>query len=363
MPKRDFDFEDDDDDRPRKPRRPRDEDEDSDDRPRRRRNDAPQSNGLATAALVLGILGFCLGLVTAVPAVVCGFLGLSAAKQRNGAGKGMALTGLILGVASSLMWIAAAIIFFYVMNEGVKVVDRFVEDVKRGGTFTDRETAGKLKTLSINSNQYESAMGSLPNNIAMDELPNAKRNPNRWVANAPQNQKGAPAFPTFARSWRVELLPYVGEAQLYGQFKHDQAWNSAANRSLADRRVEAYADSSVVSDTRYRGFTGSNTMFEPYYKTRVSSVMDGTSNTILFVEATDTVKWAEGNDIRYEAGFPEPPTAQPLPAIGRFGSSTALVVMVDGSVRRVNKAIDPMVFRRLVGRADGMVTDTLPLAD
>lgn len=49
--------------------------------------------------------------------------------------------------------------------------------------------------------------------------------------------------------------------------------------------------------------------------------------------------------------------------IGRSGAATALVVRCDGSVRRVNKNIDPMVFRRLAGRADGMVVEIPPLAD
>lgn len=64
-------------------------------------------NGRATAALVLGILAVVccwlsiFDIVFVVLAIVFGFLGLSDAK-RGGGGRGMALTGLILGIVGAL---------------------------------------------------------------------------------------------------------------------------------------------------------------------------------------------------------------------------------------------------------------------
>src|SRR4051794_8290815 len=101
---------DDDDDRPRRrrdddrPRRRRDDDED-DDRPRRSRREyeddrpaATRGNGMAVAALVLGILSICFGPITGV---IGGILGLLALRKPTG--KGMAVTGLILSGLFSVL--------------------------------------------------------------------------------------------------------------------------------------------------------------------------------------------------------------------------------------------------------------------
>ena len=41
----------------------------------------------------------------------------------------------------------------------------------------------------------------------------------------------AAALILYARlSWRVALLPYVGEGKLYAEFKLDEPWDSAHNK-------------------------------------------------------------------------------------------------------------------------------------
>lgn len=60
---------------------------------------ATQTSGLAIASMVLGILGFLLVGLTALPAVICGHISLSRIKKSSGAlsVKGMAITGLVAG--------------------------------------------------------------------------------------------------------------------------------------------------------------------------------------------------------------------------------------------------------------------------
>ncbi|MCE9584567.1 MAG: DUF4190 domain-containing protein [Planctomycetes bacterium] len=65
-----------------------------------------QTCGMATAALVLGIVSFvCLGPLTAIPAVICGHIARGQIRNSNGtlSGDGMALTGLILGYVNLLI--------------------------------------------------------------------------------------------------------------------------------------------------------------------------------------------------------------------------------------------------------------------
>lgn len=58
----------------------------------------PQTSGLSIASLVLGILALCGGL-TAIPAIICGHLGLRQIKKSGGQtnGTGLAITGLVIG--------------------------------------------------------------------------------------------------------------------------------------------------------------------------------------------------------------------------------------------------------------------------
>src|SRR5262245_45927443 len=80
------------DDRPRRRRREYDDD-DYDDRPRR---DPP--NGMATTALVLGLLALCTGPLTGIPAIIFGVIGLT-----KPGGHGKAIAGIVIGLLCSAL--------------------------------------------------------------------------------------------------------------------------------------------------------------------------------------------------------------------------------------------------------------------
>jgi hypothetical protein len=97
---------DDDDDRPRRRSQRRydddDEDEDDDDSGISRKPGGPQGNGFAMASMILGIVGFCVPLICGLLAMLFGVLGLGRAKV-TGTGKGMAITGIILGFLNGII--------------------------------------------------------------------------------------------------------------------------------------------------------------------------------------------------------------------------------------------------------------------
>ena len=75
---------------------------------------APPGNGLATAGMVLGIVGLVLtatvvlwfiGLVLALLAVIFGAIGLRRANE-TGSGRGQAVTALVLGIIALVLGIA-----------------------------------------------------------------------------------------------------------------------------------------------------------------------------------------------------------------------------------------------------------------
>lgn len=60
------------------------------------------TEGLATASLVLGIMGFFCG-ITSIPAIVTGHLALARIKENGSQGHGLAIGGLIFGYAFSVL--------------------------------------------------------------------------------------------------------------------------------------------------------------------------------------------------------------------------------------------------------------------
>jgi hypothetical protein len=79
-----------------------------------------QTNGLAVAAFVLGIVGVVLfwtllgGLILGLLATVFGAMGLARAK-RGAPNKGMAIAGLVLGIVAMLLtlfWISTMVVSF-----------------------------------------------------------------------------------------------------------------------------------------------------------------------------------------------------------------------------------------------------------
>ncbi len=153
-------------------------------------------------------------------------------------------------------------------------------------------------------------------------------------------------------SWRVHLLPYLGQNELYKRFHLDEPWSSDHNRKLIGSIPSVYSipgEKKEEGRTAYQVIVGENTLFNGTNKAlRMRDVTDGTSNTILVVESkTDqAVIWTRPNDIKFDM--------QQLRKnlIGRYGDDS-FVGMADGAVRRVKKDIDATTLQNAITRNDG----------
>jgi hypothetical protein len=72
-------------------------------------------NVLSIVALCCGVVQFILGIVSlnillAIPAVICGAIGMKQIKERNEQGKGLAIAGLVLGILGIIYFIIVVII-------------------------------------------------------------------------------------------------------------------------------------------------------------------------------------------------------------------------------------------------------------
>jgi hypothetical protein len=131
-------------------------------------------------------------------------------------------------------------------------------------------------------------------------------------------------------SWRVHLLPYLDDAPLYQQFKLDEPWDSPHNLPLASRLPTVYRDPFTSGDpggkTYYRALVGPGTLLKSQEGARLSDAWDGTSNTLLIVEAAEPVIWSKPDELRYDP-------QGPLPAFRTSPRGEFRALFVDGSVQ------------------------------
>jgi hypothetical protein len=152
-------------------------------------------------------------------------------------------------------------------------------------------------------------------------------------------------------SWRVAILPYIEQDQLYKQFKLNEPWDSANNKPLIAKMPDIYAPIRVKGkegETFYQTVTGPNTLFDGKKQT-LARILDGTSNTGLVFQAAEAVTWSKPGDMVLDA-------KKPLKLGGMFDGESH-VTMCDGSVRTLKKDPDAKELVHLVMPADGNVID------
>jgi hypothetical protein len=154
-------------------------------------------------------------------------------------------------------------------------------------------------------------------------------------------------------SWRVLLLPYIEENQLFKQFKLDEPWDSKHNLPLMEKMPKIFASPRVQVKrkgfTVYQVFSGPGALYQNG-KTRftIATIPDGTSNTILFVESSNAVPWTKPADIAYEVN-------KPIPDFGRAYGGKPLAALGDGVVRVLDlKKISAVTLRHAIDPADGV---------
>jgi prepilin-type processing-associated H-X9-DG protein len=152
-------------------------------------------------------------------------------------------------------------------------------------------------------------------------------------------------------SWRVLILPFVGEDELYKEFHLDEPWDSEHNKKLLAKMPKVYAHPGQkgAGMTHYQGFYGKGAVFEGKNGLRFPAEFpDGTSNTIMIVEAANAVPWTKPADLPY---VPD----KPLPKLGGLSPGGFNAAFCDGSVHFLKTTIKPMTLHLLIQRNDGQV--------
>ena len=156
-------------------------------------------------------------------------------------------------------------------------------------------------------------------------------------------QSGKPVL-----SWRVALLPYLEQANLYRQFKLNEPWDGPNNKKLLEKIPPIYAPVGVKTAkpylTFYRAFVPAKGTGATAWSTQVTrrppfgafggripaTFPDGTSNTIGVVEAGEAVPWTRPEPLVYNE-------KEPLPKLGGHFKDGFVVGMMDGSVAFISR--------------------------
>ena len=146
------------------------------------------------------------------------------------------------------------------------------------------EAANHLKEIALAMHNYHDTYNKLPDVASVDDDGNK------------------------LLSWRVHLLPFLGEDELYHQFRLDEAWDSEHNLNLAEQMPIVYRNSNRPIDekTNFLLPVGEGTMFASEKGPKFANVRDGLSNTIMVVEADagQAVVWTKPADLEYDAAEP-----------------------------------------------------------
>jgi hypothetical protein len=174
-----------------------------------------------------------------------------------------------------------------------------------------------------------------------------------WPARAICDRDGNPLL-----SWRVALLPYLGEEELYKQFRLDEPWDSLHNKQLLAKMPAAY--SSRWNDrpwlTRFQAFAGDRAILDQKKGARKADVRDGLARTVLLVETPEHlgVHWTKPHDLPYQPRLPG--------ALFYNGKAVSLPALTaDGGVRNLYDRTEPEL-QAVITRDGGEEVELAPIA-
>ncbi|QEG20546.1 hypothetical protein MFFC18_03950 [Mariniblastus fucicola] len=283
------------------------------------------TSGLAIGSLVLGVSSFICTIFTGAIAIILGIIALSKISSSNGrlAGNGLAIAGIVTG-ALGCVWTLIMI----------GMLLPAVQQVRSAARRT--MTMNNMRQMSLANLNHESTYMRFASNIS-EEDPESGEN----------------------LSWRVHLLPYLGYQELYNQFKLNEPWDSAHNKSLIGQIPEVFQHPQIQAELP-EGYTVFQFAVSPpgtenpalYVQgergATFGEITDGSSNTIMILEtsAAAAVPWTQPKDWQFD---PDDPTR----GVGDSFPGGFVVTFCDGATSFIDDGIGAQNMKSLVTRSEG----------
>lgn len=208
------------------------------------------------------------------------------------------------------------------------------------GSMTTQIKMDRFKQIGLAIHNYESAFKVLPPRIEE------------------RDEKGKSYL-----SWRVHILPFLGQVELYNQFRLKEPWDSEHNLKLLERMPNVYKGGMIgmgASDEAKPGYTtflapvGEGTIFGGLKPYKFADITDGTSNTIWLVDvkAEFAKPWTAPDEYAFDATNPALGLAEIQGEKPSF-----LCGWVDGSVRLLPLSLPAETLLHLFQMNDGNIID------
>ncbi len=195
----------------------------------------------------------------------------------------------------------------------------------------EAQARNNLKQIGLAMHNYNDATGSFPPAFSADA-------------------QGKPLL-----SWRVHILPFLGEAELHKQFHVNEPWDSEHNMTLVSKMPAVFASSDDLEltsqgQTRLVVPTGAGMAFEGKDGIKIRDFLDGTGNTFIAVEvaADAAVTWTQPDDLAIDVN-------EPFRNLGGSRGDHFLAAFVDGSVRSIKDSIAADTLKALFTRKSGEI--------
>jgi prepilin-type processing-associated H-X9-DG protein len=276
---------------------------------------SPPRSGKAIASLIFGVLSLLVSVVAGIPAIVLGYAALLEIRRSHGriGGAGMAMAGLATGIVGST---AITLLMFSIVALDVQ------ESTRKAACMNN------LKQIALALHNYHSAYQSFPPAVLVDR----SRKP--------------------LLSWRVAILPYLGQPMLYSRFNLNEPWDSPNNSQLLREMPAVFAcpddPTSGRFKTPFQAIVGKGTIFTGPKPVAMNSILDGTSNTIMVGESDMSVPWSAPQDLSFDLSIPRS-------GLSSFHPGLFNVAFGDGSVRSIKDTITNSILSALISKRGGEV--------
>ncbi len=270
-------------------------------------------------SLVLGIGSF-LVIGAGILAIYLGLSALTDIKRSRGrvGGRGLAIAGIITGTLGTLLVVGSLLLFRLLVSADL--------EPQYAGPRPGEESLNNLMDLGRAMHQYVREHGTFP-----------------------PAGGGKGMHPGL--SWRVTLLPYLGQAELHRQFHLNEPWDSPHNIQLLTPMPRTFVLRGAPDPpgtTRYRVFVGEEAAFAmpgPGAKAPLGrSLKDFPElrRTLFVIEAADAVPWTKPEELEYAAD-------RPLPRFSTYDHGPR-GLMGDGVVGPIKPDTPEELMRRVIAR-------------